>query len=273
MIIDIYSNLNYKNVIRSWIEHPTNKGSGVRKSLAKALSCQTPFISHVLNGDYHFSPEQALACADWMGMNEQETQYFSLLVQWERAGTPALKSYLVKQINRLKKDESLLKKKVNIEASLSTENQTIYYSAWFYCAIHMALLNRQLQSIDALQKHFNLPKKKVLLVIDFLIKIGVIEEQNGRFSVLKPTLHLEKDSPLLIQHHNNWRLKALENMQTNFSETDASHLNYSGAISLSAEDYEWIKQKLSETLKEIIDKVKDSNDEKIICLNFDCFEI
>lgn len=273
MIIDIYHYIDYKKVILSWIDHPTNKGSGARKSLAEALSCQTPFISHVLNGDYRFSPEQALACANWMGMNEKETQYFTLLVQWARAGTAGLKAYVNKQIQQLRQDETLLKKKVLSDDSLSAENQSLYYSAWYYCAIHMALLNKDMQSINSLEKHFSLPKKKIVSIIDFFIKIGLVEEKNGRLTVVRPSLHLENNSPLLTQHHFNWRLKALETLQEKSGDPDSTHLNYSGAISLAAEDYDWIKQKLSALLKEIANRVKDSKDEKVICLNFDCFEI
>lgn len=273
MILDIYESTNYKKIVLSWIEHPANKKSGVKKELAQAISCQAPFVSHVLNGDYHFSPEQAYACAQWMGLNESETDYFSLLVTWQRAGSNQLKNHLYQKIQKIRKDEVNLKKKVSTDQTLSSNDQITYYSSWHYCAIHMALLNKNLQTFETLQKHFQLSSKRLRHVIDFLIQIGVVTESKGYLKVTKTMIHLEKGSSLVTQHHINWRVKALENLQQSSNDFDNEDLNYSGAISLSEEDFSWIKQKLSALLKEVADKVQNSDDEKLICLNFDCFEI
>ena len=273
MIISVYSTTDYKSLILDWINHPANKKSSSRKALAEALNCQTPFVSHVLNGDYHFSAEQAEACAQWMHLSEQETNYFILLVLWARAGTKSLKSHLFKQIQRIREDETVLKKKVKFENALSWENQTIYYSSWQYAAVHMALLIPQLRTLDALEDHFKIPQKRLLQIINFLLEMGLIKEENRSFKVMKPMLHLENTSTLLLQHHTHWRLKALESFQNTQQTQQNRQLSYSGAISLSAEDFEWMKQRLSNLLKEVSDKIKDSPDEKLICLNFDCFEI
>ena len=273
VIISVYSTTDYKSLILDWINHPANKKSSTRKSLAEALHCQTPFISHVLNGDYHFSVEQAEACAQWMNLSEQETSYFLLLVLWARAGTKTLKAHLHNQIQNIRENETVLKKKLSLDETLSHENQTIYYSSWHFAAIHMALLNPQLRTLDSLEAHFKLTQKRVFYVISFLLKIGLIKEDNQSFKVIKPMLHLENTSSLLLQHHTHWRLKALENFQ-NYQNTQQNKLlSYSGAISLSKDDFDWLKQKMSNLLKEISDKVKDSPDETLIGLNFDCFEI
>lgn len=273
MIISVYSYINYKEIILDWINHPANKKSGARKNLADALSCQTPFISHVLNGDYHFSPEQADACAQWMGLSEVDSNYFLLLVLWARAATKSLKTNLFKQIQKLRDDETVLKKKMKIKDGLSPENQSIYYSHWHYSAIHMALLIKELQTIEAIKEHFKISQKRLVSIIDFLIQIQLVGEKSGRLVVLKPMIHLEKESPLLIQHHTNWRLRAVESIQQNTSNSQTTQLNYSGTMSLEAEDFDWMKQKLSNLLKEVSEKIKDSKDEKLICFNFDCFEI
>lgn len=71
------------------------------------------------------------------------------------------------------------------------------------------------------------------------------------------------------QHHTQWRLKALDSI----SSKGAENLHYSGVISLSREDYEWVREKLSHLLKVIVSKLKDSDDERLACLNFDWFQI
>jgi uncharacterized protein (TIGR02147 family) len=271
MIISIYSHTNYKQIVLEWMEHPANKKSSTRKKLAEAMNCQTPFISHVLSGDYHFSLEQTEACAHWMNLSESETNYFMYLVMWARAGTSSLKNHLFQQIKKMREEETVLKKKLKIEDILSPEAQLVYYSSWHYAAIHMALLIPELQTIDALTMHFKLSNKRILQLIDFLIKIGLVRESRGLLKVVKPMIHLEKSSPLLLQHHSQWRLKAIDELQS--LSTGSTALNYSGAIALSNDDYSWIKLRLSELLKEISERIKNSKDETVVCLNFDCFEI
>ena len=72
----IYEYKNYKSFILDWIEKTPSKGRGQRRSIAEAIGCQNPFISHVLSGDYHFSAEQAEACSRYMGLNEQDSEFF-----------------------------------------------------------------------------------------------------------------------------------------------------------------------------------------------------
>lgn len=273
MILDIYEFKDYKEILKKWIDHPANKKVGAKKELAKALACQAPFISHVLNGNYHFSQEQTFACCQWMGLNENETEYFSLLVSWERAGTTHLKNHLNKKIQKLRKEETILKKKVSIDKDLSSESQRIYHSDWSYSAVHMALLNKDLQSLESLQKRFHFTSNRLVKIIDFLMQIGLVEERNGRLKVLNSMIHLEKDSPLTTQHHVSWRLKAIQSLQESNLDSDNDNLHYSGAISLSEDDYAWLKQRLTMLLNDISQKVQNSADEKLICFNFDSFEI
>lgn len=267
--LSIYSFNDYKKFILEWLEKTPLQGRGQRKLLAEAIGCQTPFITHVLTGDYHFSLEQAEACSRWLELNEAETEFYLLLVNYQRAGTKTLKNLFEKQINLKRAENSHLKKRLKFKDQMTLEDQLIYYSHWYYAAVHMACLNSNTQTIEALKSHFNLTVPQLISALTFLTDHQFLEENKGRFKVLKPMLHLEKASPLLLQHHSQWRLKALESLPKN-KNTD---LFYSGVISLSQEDFEWLRERLSLVLEEAIQRIKNSNDETLACLNFDWFEI
>lgn len=268
-MVSVYDYKDYKKFILDWIEQYSDKSRGLRKSLAEAVGCQTPFITHVLSGDYHFSLEQGEGCARWMGLNDRDTEFFLLLISYKRAGTKTLEKLFERQINEKLQNESGLKKRLKINEGLTPEKQQIYYSSWHYSAIHIALMNPVLRSIEALHKFFQIPLPRVIAVIDFLVELGLVDSARGQLVVKRPMIHLEKESPLLVQHHLNWRMRAIESIQLK----DVEQLHYSGVISLSHEDYEWIKARLTQLLQEIIEKVKDSKDEKLSVLNFDFFKM
>lgn len=269
MKISIFEYKDYKQFINHWIEQAPNKGRGLKTQMAEALGCQTAFVTHVLSGDYHFSLEHAEACARWMELNENELEYLLLLVLYKRSGTKNLEKHFDRQLTLLREQQSILKKRIEIHESLTKEDQQIYYSNWMYAAIHMALLIPNYQSIEGLQKHFQLSTTKIMGVLDFLIQKGLVKQEKGYFKSIQPVLHLEMSSPLLTQHHTHWRLRAIDSMSNRTME----NLHYSGVISLSKEDHEWVREKLSYLLKQVIDRIKDSKDEKLSCLCFDWFEI
>lgn len=265
----IYEYKNYKKFITEWMDQGANKGRGLRKQLAETVGCQTAYITHVLSGDYHFSLEQAEACARFMGLNESDTEFLLLLVMHQRAATKSLEKILAKQISQKREQQAILKNRVKIKEQLSLEDQAIYYSSWQYAAVHMALLNPALQSFDNLQKYFQFSTGALSSILEFLLRRGFIRQEKGLYKVTKPVLHLELDSPLLKQHHTHWRLKAIEAL----AYKNFENLHYSGVISLSQEDYEWVREKLSHLLKDIVEKINSSPDEKLACLTFDWFQV
>lgn len=265
----IYEYKSYKQFILDWIEKTPGQGRGQRKLIAEAIGCQNPFITHVLSGDYHFSAEQAEATARYMGLNELDAEFFILLVLKERSGTKSLENLFGKQISQRCQQHSVLKKRLNIKETMLLEDQMIYYSSWHYAAIHMALMIPELQNVGSLTRYFNLPPTRILSVLQFLANHNLIEQKGANYKIKKSVLHLEKDSPILTQHHSHWRLKAIEAIQT----PKLDNLHYSGVMSISRDDYEWVREKLALMLEEVIERLAPSKDEKLATLCFDLFQI
>ncbi len=121
MAKSVFDYKNYKLFIIDWIDKHSDQKKGLRKSLAEAIGCQTPYITHVLTGEYHFSPEQAEACARWLGLSINESEYFFLLVLRQRAGTQSLIKMLERQIEEKLTEENGLKKRLKIREGLTPE--------------------------------------------------------------------------------------------------------------------------------------------------------
>jgi len=267
--LSIYEFKDYKVYLRQWIERTPNKGRGQRKLMAEAIGCQTPFITHVLSGDYHLSLEQAEACARWLGFNDSESEFFVLLVMRQRAGTRGLEAMASRQISKRREAETVLKKRLNIPDEMTLEDQLVYYSNWYYAAIHMACHIPALQNADALRSRLGLSTQEIMAALEFLTEHKLIEQTKNGYRVSRPALHLGRGSLLLPQHHTQWRLRAMES----FRKNDPGNLFYSGVASLSREDYEWVRERFAQTLEEAVSRVKESKDETMAAICFDVFEL
>lgn len=265
----IYEYKSYKKFILDWIDKTPNSGRGQRKLIAEAIGCQNPFITHVLSGDYHFSAEQAESCARYMGLNDEDSEFFILLVLKERSGTKSLENLFGKQISLRCEQHSVLKTRLNIKENMTLEDQMIYYSSWHYAAIHMAIMIPDLQNVNNLARYFKIPLNRILLILQFLTDCKLIEKKGPNFKITKTVLHLEKESPIMTQHHTHWRLKAIEAIQT----PKQDNLHYSGIMSLSIDDYEWVREKLAAMLEEVVGRLGQSKDEKLATLAFDFFQV
>ncbi len=267
--LSIYAYKEYKTFLIDWIARTPNAGRGQRKLLAEAVGCQTPFITHVLTGNYHFSLEQAEACARWIRLSEEDTEFFLLLLIKQRAGTKSLESLISRHISKRRESQTVLKKRLNVPETMKLEDQLHYYSGWQFAALHIACMIPQLQTAEALQRHFGLTLAQISTTLEFLAEHGLIEYSRGRYRVLNAAVHLEVKSPIVQQHHANWRLKAIEAI----SRRKGSDLFYSGVASVSREDFEWIREKLSQFLEDSIERVRISKEEVLVGINFDLFEV
>lgn len=81
-------------------------------------------------------------------------------------------------------------------------------------------------------------------------------------------VHVPNESPLVVKHHTNWRLKAIQKMD----KREQSELFFTAPMALSKKDFAIIREKFNVVIKETINIVKDSPSEELVCLNIDFFK-
>jgi len=260
---------DYKAYLKAYMAQLPTRGHGFRAEIAKALNVHSAYVTQVLNSGAHFSLEQAEDLNFLLGHNTEEGAYFLLLTQLARAGTQRLKKRVLSQMDAALEKRADLKPRVKISKELTAEEQLIYYSSWHYTAIHIALTIPQYQSVEALSEALNLPREKVRTVVDYLMSCGLIEEKGSR---LQPTTHLiyiGRDSTAVLNHHTNWRIRAIESLDANLQED----LHFSAALSLSVEDYSIFREELAQVIQNTIERVKASKEETLCALNLDFFKL
>ena len=260
---------DYKEYLGHWIKSQPSGGHGTRRKMATAIQCQTAFISQVLNGPAHFSLEQADKLNSLLGHSKDETRFFLLLVQYTRAGTESLREHFRQQLLELAAKRHVLKDRLAATHELSKEDHNIFFSSWSYSAVHVLLSIPGHQTRTALAQALRLPPKKIGEILEFFISKGLAIQEGEKYRVGKMHLHLGNDSSMIVKHHLNWRLKAMEAIE----QEEKEEMHYSSILSLSKEDVTKIKNILADNLSQVRKVVDQSKEEEAFSLCLDFFKV
>ncbi len=266
---EVFQYRDYKTYIRDWIlEHP-NRGHGMKVRLARAAGCQTSYLSQVLKGAPHLSGEQIESIAREMGLNDKETRYLYFLLLLARAGTTDLKKLISSELKAIEDDRKKLANRILEKVEIDPEVQALYFSSWVYAAVHLVATGRSIKEIPALANELGLSKAEFHRVVQDLKKMGVLTESAGKLKAGVVRIHLPSDSPHIVQHHTNWRLRALGDIGKR--SKDAFH--YSSVVTISKEDAEAIHARLLIEIESVRSIVEKSPEEKAYCFNLDFFRL
>lgn len=261
---------NYKEYLLNKCKKNQEIDRGEFTRLASFVGVNNSFISQVFKGEKHFSLEQILRCSKYFSLSEIEEEYLVHLHQYDRAGTEELKKFFLKKIINISKKKNKISEVLKHHKSLTSEQQSVFYSTWYYSAIRLASDIENMKSITELSNYFNLNKEVVVNVVNFLLENNLIEKKNNELQVVNSMTHLKNDSPFIFNHHKNWRIKALENY-SRFSNND--DLAFSSPLTISHKDFDEIRGEILSFIKSISNKVSNSKSEKLACLNIDFFHI
>lgn len=262
----IYDHKDFRSYLKEALP-VKGPGRGSRARLADALGCKGGFISLVLSGDATFNEEHAIAASSFLNHDDEERDYFMLLVGHARAGSKNLENYYLEKIEGILQRRRAIKERIRVKAELAPAEQTVYYSTWHYIAVHMGLFTPDLQTKSALAKHFRLSIDRVSEILRFLVEAGMAEQREDRYIAHPSRTHLAPDSPLILQHHTNWRLKALQSL----GEPEIDDLHYSLVMSASTDAAEKIREILLTSIQTIEPVLKKAEDERGYVLAIDLF--
>ncbi len=266
--LNIYKFNHYRLFLVEMLSR-TGPTRGRRAQLARHLGCQPAYISQVLKGIANLSLEQAHKVSKFLELDRQETGFFLLLLQHERAGSMDLKRWFYEEIEMVRKARTEIRERLRLTSELTGEERMVYYSSWHYAAIHVITSIPHYQTPDAIGRRLGLPRHFVLQCLQFLTQANLVIESDGRYEIGPRRIHLGRDSPLIARHHSNWRLQSLLAMDRPKPES----LHYSSVVSLAKTDVDKIKDLLLDTLSRSESILASSKEEEVYCLCLDLFEL
>lgn len=268
--MSIFRSTDYRDYLKQVLLKLPKKGYGELSRMAKAIGIHQTLMSLILSGERDLSLEQGYDLAQYLGLTELETEYFSLLIQYQRAGNKRFKDSIHKKIEKLKNESLLIAKRNDREKTLSDHERTVIYSSWIYSAIRMyTSVDEKGVTLEDVQKKFQLTRQRTLEILNFLEGGGVVVQEKGLYLMGTQRTFLEQGSPHLLKHHSNWRIKSLHQAD-NLSDKE---LMFTSPVSLSKNDFDKLREELATFIKMFLKTVADSPAEDIACLNIDFFWI
>ena len=266
--LSIFDFRDYKLYLKAWLRARAKRGHREKSRIAEVIHCHSGYVSQVIEGSAHFSMEQAALLNQYLSHNTNESRFFLLLVQLARAGNNTLREHFEVELKEILDRHNLLRNRQNFKKTIPQEHQAIYYSAWYYTAIHTLLSIPEFQSREQIAKRLRLKLGKVTDVLEFLVSIGLATDQGGgRFTPGLTGIHIGDNSPFATKHHSNWRIKAIESLD----QIDSTELHFSSVGSVSEKDLPRLRAILVKAIEEIRATLKESGDETLFCYNLDLF--
>jgi uncharacterized protein (TIGR02147 family) len=263
----IYDFTDYREFSKTWID--SQEGSrGLRGRLAEAMGISSTMMSLMMKGEKNLSLEQAAEAAEFFGLNERETDYFFLLVEFGKAGTHKLQVKLRRQIREAQTQAKKISNRIPKDADLTDEVKAVFYSSWIYSAIRILSAVDGFNDVGSIAKRLQISPQAAANAIDFLLENHLCKKVNGKLTYGVARTHVASDSPFVNKHAQNWRLRGFQVMDHH----NEDHLFYTKTMAVSAEAAEQIRRLLPAWVEEI-DRISGPSDsEKVYCFNLDWFE-
>lgn len=265
--MNIFTFEDYRKFIRFWVGSQKER-RGTLSRLSKAMGISTTMMSQILSETKKLSHEMADQMALAMGLTDKETEYLFLLVDLDRAGTHSLKTRLKKRIHLAAQEARSLENRIRKDQELSETARATYYSSWLYSGVRNLAAIPELAFVESMSAHLGVSTETLLRVVQFLIENELLKREGGRLEPLSKITHLPAKSPLVVKHHQNWRLRAFQKMDE-YREKD---FFFTGPMSLSKELAKDIRTELPTFIERLGARLGPSESEAGYCLNIDWFE-
>ena len=267
--IFVFSYEDYKSYINAFISSQPKKGYGFKSRMAEVAECKTAYVAQVLNGNAHFSLEQAEALNPLFNHNESQSDFFLILVQLSRAGTERLRRRLKSQMKVLREQQTNLKQRFKVQNELSAPEVLEYFSRWALSAVHIATTIPRMKKRDNLKKYLGIDETLLKETLDFLISKGLVVESDGKLEAGQTKIFAGKDSGILKMHHANWRQKAVQYLDHERPED----IHFTAVYSLSQEDATRIQERLIREIEAVRKIVAPSQEEELHAFTLDFFRV
>lgn len=264
----IFSFTSYKEAMRYMLIE--NAQWGKLSRAAEYLECQASFLTRVIKDKLHLTRDHAFNLAVFLKFSSSEVEYFLTLVDFERATDLKYKSKLKQLLAEQKLKYDSISERTNRKNLTKSSFRSNYFSNWLYTAIHFLVSVPKYQKIEELVRRLNIKDIVVKKYLKELAEEGFVKSVNkDRWQFNSGNYHLEKDSPLVVLHHQNWRTRAVIDSQDFNNES----VHFTAVYTLSEADAAKLKEMMLEFISSANRTVEPSENEECIAICCDLFKV
>jgi uncharacterized protein (TIGR02147 family) len=221
-------------------------------------------LSAVLKGKRKLSPSLRVKFIKAMALNDKESQYFTLLVQFNEAKSMDEKNHFFTQLGRFRASK----------AKLVKEEQFGLYAKWYYLVVWCYFgMDQKQRNPAAISKRLrpSITAAQVEEAITLLLRLGLIRKTANGYATTDAHINTEAEvRELVAQHHHK---EFLDMATQQLDATAAEDRQYQTLVfSASRNTFDTVKERMlafQEELREIFSR--DKNEDMIYTLNMQLF--
>lgn len=260
---------NYKDFLNNYVNAKTAP-RGLRTQLAKAMGCQTAYMTQVLNGKAELMEDHACRLVAHLELPKLEADYLMLLVRYARARTPELRLYLDNERREMiARSEEVHRRLTSAPSDDETFIKT-YFGSWICSTIHIATSSENYQTIEALSTRLGLPKKIVSENLKFLATFGKVKKNGDRWVYAGGPLHLDRANPISrgFQAQRRWQV-----VKSILQGTSSQDLHLSSVFTLDKKTFEELRAEFLDALERAHKKIQAGGTQELYAISVDLFEV
>lgn len=259
---------NYLELLKSEVDRG---GRGAHTRLAKAIGCQGPYLTRVLQGDAHLSTEQALAAARVLGCDEEHTEYFLLLVQRDRAASGATRDFFNKRLLAIRRRIQSAKKIPGSADLLERDHRILYYSQWVYSAAHLLTSMRGHQRPEDVARDLRVSLEVARATLETLVRMRLVQKKGDLYVTNEEFMFTNTEQHLMTRYQAAWRVKALEALEYPLQKKQ-NHFTF--LLSLNKEDLVKVHTIVRQCVRDVIQVASASKEaDQTLIFNGDLFSM
>ena len=191
MLDSIFQKTNYRQYLREKLAQ--SGGRGLITKVAEAAQCQRSHLSRVLSEQLHLTMEQGFRVGRFFNMGRDEEAYFLKLIEYERSGDRDYGAKLKRELNEMRDAQQDLAKRTSEPSLQNTELETLYYSSWFWSAIHIIVSIPKFQKTAQIAMRLNLAPSFVESCLKKLEEFDLVQRAGDSWQISSGGLHLKKE--------------------------------------------------------------------------------
>jgi uncharacterized protein (TIGR02147 family) len=267
MAESIWGFTSYVEFLKARLTGRENRGRLSRAG--ESLKVQRSYLSRVLAGELHITPDHAYGLTEFLGLTDDERDYFLTLVEQERASSASYREFQKRRANELRLRYESIDERTQRKALVQMERDVEYFSAWHWSAIHFLTSVPQNQSASSISDRLSLSPSIVAEVLNGLERRGYVKRSSDRWIYHSGEFHTPKEDPLTVIHHQNWRSRAVLDAQMNRDDS----LHFTAIQTMSRADFARIRRLMLNFISESSRIAGPSEPEDAIALTCDLFRI
>lgn len=270
--MNIFIERNYRNILKLLIDEKKDKdGRASFQQLAEEIRVPKSYVSKVMNNRADFSADQIFLCARYFALDDHETRYLDLLVEYERSALQSRKDYLLKQIDSIRQPFLNTEKNLKVE---SAEQLAIdlreYYLNPVNLLVHQCLtIDRYRLTPALIYKDLKIAPEEVQRSIEELLYLGIIKKQGQGYLVVIDDLHLPADH----KYYPAWRNQMKLLTSSSFFHTSLErNRSFSAVVTLNTEGRDILLKSFFDFLNSVKSQVQPNPNDEVYQINFDLIQ-